>query len=1051
MKKKNLLILSLTALMGMGLVGCGTPSTSTTDSESTPASSAPAPESSAPAPESSSEAPASSSSKENPASSSSSAKPASSSSSSSEEDPTGGAAQVTSIKVDSTGAKATYEIGETFSADGIVVTATYDDGTETTYAAGEYTATCYDASGAPVTKFTAAGEYTVVVTADGKSSSYTIKVNKQIISFADAMKKGYKNHSKVQSGTVVTSYNNFGVRYTENGSYKYGDNLSIVSDATGTFYVTEYDGEVMAFRDKDYDGNKITFEKLRTDYYREATGFNFYNLFYNNFDFAFYGVEEMVKGIYDLYDYYGVGERTVTEPTQANPNTYTYHQALDVYDSVYGGKVWDVTVTFDLDENEIFNNITVKTKRYSSSSVKRDDDGYFVEFNANTEIELDTSCKVTQVAGPQNAEFGYDLDQKFAESYKIKDTFGNEYNGTDTFNFYKGDKIYLVLEDAAPADVDFEHVDYIDVSVDDGDAIRVPEYGFNFDFTVFKFCLPVTFSEVGSHTITISTWNVKTTIHVKIERPIIPVAESEYYGKWKGISDDTKTFNIDKDGIHFGGNTYAITESTDQWVKGETADGSKYTFLVENGETAVLVDEDGIKYEIDRTVTKIKFSEWYGDFTVKTQNGGTVQSGWYCKIHEDGIHFMGADGVDHLYEVTKKESNKLYGTSSDPAAEVGANITVWDMGGSTATEKNWYFLGTKYMVGKYTKYTPADGGDEPEEPEEPAKTIADYYGCYIDTNNNPLVVSKDGLVLAGNIYPLKGLNADGTSIIYDTGDWLNPDGMIFIQADGTLKGLFPYNKAFTKIGNVPEGAKLDFSEYYGTYKNSNGQIVIDSAGITDDIGTNPVFYATDAGLAYYDTLFNSLDTAAYNAETKTITMFQEYVKEETTGGEVSGPAWASFYGTYVGDDGTFEINETEVIWGTGLKATIVTYQDGVLVARGMFGEERYTLQADGISFEFGGHIYTNQNPTTGGEDAGGSDSSAEPWKAYVGSWKGERGGSFKITEDGKVDLGYGQAPIKSSSTTTEIKFDDPLFGGENIISVKADGTLEYYGETFTKA
>ena len=76
---------------------------------------------------------------------------------------------LSSISVDASSATTTYTVGDTFSSDGVVVTATYSDSTTGTIANSECTFTGHDIS--------TAGTQTVTVTYKEKTATYEIKVS----------------------------------------------------------------------------------------------------------------------------------------------------------------------------------------------------------------------------------------------------------------------------------------------------------------------------------------------------------------------------------------------------------------------------------------------------------------------------------------------------------------------------------------------------------------------------------------------------------------------------------------------------------------------------------------------------------------------------------------------------------------------------------------------------------------------------------------------------------------------------------------------------------
>lgn len=116
------------------------------------------------------------------------------------------AKEITSIEITKEPTKRMYQIGDTADWSGMVVTATYNDGSEKVLDSSEYTVSGFDTTSYAETQ-------TITVTANGKTDTFTISVDKKTISASDAFNYAapanlvYDDTAKTAAVTKKGSYN----------------------------------------------------------------------------------------------------------------------------------------------------------------------------------------------------------------------------------------------------------------------------------------------------------------------------------------------------------------------------------------------------------------------------------------------------------------------------------------------------------------------------------------------------------------------------------------------------------------------------------------------------------------------------------------------------------------------------------------------------------------------------------------------------------------------------------------------------------------------------
>jgi len=129
----------------------------------------------------------------------------------------GGEKTITGISVTTQPTKTVYNIGETLSTAGMVVTATYSD--ETTAAVTTYTTSGFDSA--------TAGEKTITVSYEGKTATFTVTVqNASVVNNPVSGKTFYINAYKTEFDASNGTYTGYNTRYNDVGP---------VLDANGKF------------------------------------------------------------------------------------------------------------------------------------------------------------------------------------------------------------------------------------------------------------------------------------------------------------------------------------------------------------------------------------------------------------------------------------------------------------------------------------------------------------------------------------------------------------------------------------------------------------------------------------------------------------------------------------------------------------------------------------------------------------------------------------------------------------------------------------------------
>lgn len=532
--------------------------------------------------------------------------------------------------------------------------------------------------------------------------------------------------------------------------------------------------------------------------------------------------------------------------------------------------------------------------------------GYQIRANSDTkDLRFVAGVKLDKTD-----EGGYTLPGSFGFhiAYSVNSKNFDKYIEVNNFynSFVAGNKIYTNDETAVG-------------TVEDGKTnVSISEFG---DYTHFIF---------------LSVRNI-TSLDTVFTAQSAYKAEGEE--DWSGVGDTKYTSYEKKAAIDSGRAFYVVNDNT-SYLK--TYTGGTYEAnigdKVNRYEAGRLVES---RFEMPQTL-----DYYYGDWIIQ-ENGEKIT------IDEDGWH-----NGDKVTQITDFVPGQLFVVAEDELFPyyvlVHANGTISYSSLHLIREGseplNLLELDNPNEDDHEIPTTP----ETPDTPEEPVKkTISDYYGCYLDENKNPMIISKDGMLIDGEIYT-PTLSPSGTSISYDDG---NMTKLLNLQEDGTLKQPSPY-ALYSKVADVEEGANLDLKELYGTYKGSgDNTLTISKTCVEGTSGEFPVLYLTSNGLAVYDKSMSSVTVLPYNATTKTVTYFGDgYVKEEP-----SGCAWASLIGSYKASNGdSFDITETALVWTggwlDGQTHPIKSFDGSTLVAIGSWGEDNYNLQPDG-SFENFGTIY----------------------------------------------------------------------------------------------
>lgn len=378
------------------------------------------------------------------------------------------------IEVDTTKARTTYNIGETFTSEGLALVATYSNSTKSEDTVryltdlSDFTIVIRDNENTTVSAtFETAGSYSVFVTQGTVRASFQIRVILGPENVKDAVALGISNKDLVRGGTSFMEGYTSDEYQAQRQSYEYGDDYLKVeytfeNQAYSEHYSVTRDSygavnSVSGFRINEDAGNNDV--KLSTILGLDTTGLNINGIQYGVFSLQhkYYGAEGLVAGLYEL-----AVENRNSDLIQKFSEYYEINGDVKYAYEFQFGYVRDegqeitsfnvVNVKFTLGENNIIDTLTVVCNTYSDSESlnKKEfiltprgepDNMVFYDENGNfkglTEEYAATDCvarlkstavpgpysitiNITQEAGERVIENEYSEDKIFLADYDLK-------------------------------------------------------------------------------------------------------------------------------------------------------------------------------------------------------------------------------------------------------------------------------------------------------------------------------------------------------------------------------------------------------------------------------------------------------------------------------------------------------------------------------------------------------------------------------------------------------------------------------------------------------
>ena len=438
--------------------------------------------------------------------------------------------------------KTYYNVGETFSAEGLVVYETYSntlsDDTLVVGDVSKYTINVKDSSGNAVTgAFAAFGNYTVTVAQGEISDSFEVRVGaKAYDSVEAALNVGIKNADKVNSGSVIVN-TEFEYSILD---YYFGDNyFGYVSNDLTSDYDYEYHFEKLA--DESIFGIQVSnyfdsdmWETIKTvSSYYEPTADNMLGVDLKSFfsyNYEVYGIEALIEALYT--------DATAETSQNYKESFSNYCDACGVhhgYKFSFGAYIgyyfYEIEVEFVLDAaSESIKSVEIVAGQfYDESVVLNEETGIYSYAEGVTGPDSVKKLSISQNAGERNYENEYPAEDFLYASFDLEDADGNKVSAETPIETQVGEDVIVYIASASPETAD-PNVDSFTVMALDAEG--------NESYSVFgsydEGIINVTAYKVGEYTIQISTKNVVKTFKLVVDyAPLSSFAagvfDSNYY------------------------------------------------------------------------------------------------------------------------------------------------------------------------------------------------------------------------------------------------------------------------------------------------------------------------------------------------------------------------------------------------------------------------------------------------------------------------------------------------------------------------------------------
>ena len=428
--------------------------------------------------------------------------------------------QLVSLDVNHASVKKAYLVGEELSIQGLEVVAHYTNSITgaTEEAVEDYEVVVKNSAGAVVEGALAyVGEYTVEVSFGGLTESYAVAVSNDYASVADALAAGVANASKVASGTYTTT------QYSEN--YETGEYEPSVESFEYAFgekyftYIGEYgyvyhyaeleDGSILGVQDSGYS-------IYSTDVYGdEMKGARFSILYYS---FEYYGVEELVSGLYALAVEAGI---EIVESVEAGVYSFAYNFVIESWSTYYA----TVEVSFTLGDGAEIATASYSETIYYSDEVEVAEDGSWVVVEGVEKYP--TVYNFEQVTGEKVAENPYAPEKVLYSSFDF--VSGEEVYAEGTYNIESGDsnRIVLSIANALP-ETAIASLNNVEVVVTNENGVET--YDFSAYYSSYSGELSMYGQAAGTYTVTVTCGSIVKTYVYNVTLGVPSYMDINVYG-----------------------------------------------------------------------------------------------------------------------------------------------------------------------------------------------------------------------------------------------------------------------------------------------------------------------------------------------------------------------------------------------------------------------------------------------------------------------------------------------------------------------------------------
>lgn len=420
--------------------------------------------------------------------------------------------------------KTYYNVGETFSAEGLVVYETYSntlsDDTLVVGDVSKYTISVKDSSGNAVSgAFAAFGNYTVTVAQGEISDSFEVRVGaKAYDSVEAALNVGIKNADKVNSGSVIVN-TEFEYSILD---YYFGDNyFGYVSNDLTSDYDYEYHFEKLA--DESIFGIQVSnyfdsdmWETIKTlSSYNEPTADNMLGVDLKSFfsyNYEVYGIEALIEALYT--------DATAETSQNYKESFSNYCDACGVhhgYKFSFGAYIgyyfYEVEVEFVLDAaSESIKSVEIVAGQFYDESVVLDEEtGVYSYAEGVTGPDSVKKLSISQNAGERNYENEYSAESFLYTSFDLEDADANAINENSVVEAGVGVTTYLYVVSATPETAD-PNIDSFTVTAYDAEGAESDSVFGGYEDGVISF----TAYSIGNYIIKVSSTNVEKSFKLSV-------------------------------------------------------------------------------------------------------------------------------------------------------------------------------------------------------------------------------------------------------------------------------------------------------------------------------------------------------------------------------------------------------------------------------------------------------------------------------------------------------------------------------------------------------